>query len=71
MHIHSLLISHMSARTLGTHVFIYARAKIEIPVIRHGKKQKIETLINEEALMLGKYFRGEIQNWNARIATVR
>jgi len=29
----------------------YFESKIEIPLIRHGKKQKIETLINEEILL--------------------
>ena len=26
----------------------------------HGKKQRLETLINEEALILAKYLRGEV-----------
>jgi hypothetical protein len=33
--------------------------KVDIPLIRHGKRQRIETLINEEALLLAKYLRGE------------
>ena len=49
----------------------YFESKIEIPLIRHGKKQRIETLINEEALLLAKYLRGEIRSWQARIATVQ
>jgi hypothetical protein len=39
---------------------------IEIPRIRHGKKQTIETLINEEALLLAKYLRNELKNWSPR-----
>jgi len=46
----------------------YFESKVEIPLIRHGKNQRIETLINEEALLLAKYLRGEITNWNPRIA---
>jgi hypothetical protein len=38
-------------------------SKIEIPVIGHGKCQRFKTLINEEALLLAKYLRGEIQSW--------
>jgi len=33
-----------------------------------GKKQTIETLINEEALLLGKFLRDEWKFWSARIA---
>jgi hypothetical protein len=32
---------------------------VEIPRIRHGKKQTVETLINEEALLLAQYLRDE------------
>jgi hypothetical protein len=46
----------------------YFESKIEIPVIRHGKKQRIETLINEEALLLAKYLRDEKSNWIPRSA---
>ena len=31
------------------------------------KKQTIDTLINEEALLLAKFLRGEIKTWNLRI----
>jgi hypothetical protein len=42
-------------------------SEVEIPRIRHGKKQTLETLINEEALLLAKYLRGERRNWTPRI----
>jgi hypothetical protein len=41
---------------------------VEIPRVRHGKKQTVETLINEEALLLAKYLRDEKKTWNPRIA---
>jgi len=37
----------------------YFESNIKIPLIRHGKNQRIETLINEEALLLAKYLRDE------------
>ena len=40
--------------------------KIEIPLIRYGKRQRIETLINEEALLLAKYIRSEKSEWTPR-----
>jgi hypothetical protein len=48
----------------------FFESKVEIPLIRHGKKQRIETLINEEALLLAKYLRYEKANWTLRIAMV-
>ena len=44
----------------------YFETKIEIPLIRFGKRQRIETLINEETLLLAKYIRGEIREWVPR-----
>jgi hypothetical protein len=41
---------------------------IDIPRIEVGNKQTIETLINEEALLFGKYRRGERETWTPRIA---
>ena len=46
----------------------YFERKVEIPRIKHGNKQTIETLINEEAMLLGKYLRNEILQWKPRIA---
>jgi len=38
------------------------KKKVEIPRMRHGKKQTVETLINEKALLLAKYLRNEKTN---------
>jgi len=40
---------------------------VEIPRIKVGERQTIETLINEEALLLAKYLRNENERWNPRI----
>lgn len=45
-------------------------AKVEIPRIRHGKRQTVETLINEETLLLAEYLRNEVKEWNPRTATL-
>lgn len=45
----------------------YFESRVEIPLIRYGKKQKIETLINEEALLFAKYLRNEKNDWIPRI----
>jgi CRISPR-associated protein Cas1 len=41
--------------------------EVEIPRIRHGKKQPLETLINEEALLLARYLRNEKKEWRPRV----
>jgi len=41
--------------------------KVNIPRMRHGKSQAIETLINEEAYFLAKYLRNEKTEWKPRI----
>jgi CRISPR-associated protein Cas1 len=38
-----------------------------IPRIRRGKKQTVETLINEEALLFASYLRNEKEDWKPRI----
>jgi len=42
----------------------------EIPRIRHGKRQTLDTLISEEALLLAKYLSSERRNWTPRIPTL-
>jgi len=41
--------------------------EVEIPRIRHGKKQTLDTLINEEALLLAKFLRQEKKEWIPRL----
>lgn len=55
-----------------THDFVkalnqYFQSKINIPRVRMGEQQEIETLINEEALLLAMYLRNERQPWIPRI----
>ena len=43
---------------------------VEIPRIRHGKRQTFDTLINEEVLLLVKYLRKEKEGWHPRICDI-
>jgi hypothetical protein len=36
----------------------------------HGKKQTLDILINEEALLLAKFLRNERKDWNPRIVNI-
>ena len=47
-----------------------SRTKVEIPRVKVGNRQEIETLINEEALLLAKYLRGEKKEWVPRVPKI-
>jgi len=49
----------------------YFRSEVEVPRIRVGKRQEIETLINEEAMLLAKFLRDERKSWIPRIAILK
>jgi CRISPR-associated endonuclease Cas1 len=40
---------------------------VEIPRVRHGNRQTLETLINEEVLLLAQYLRNERKEWKPRL----
>jgi len=42
--------------------FLSKNPKVETPRIKFGKRQTVETLINEEALLFAKYLRNERKN---------
>jgi len=43
---------------------------VEVPRIKVGNRQTIETLINEEALLVAKYLRDERETWIPRVAVL-
>ncbi|MEM3737713.1 MAG: CRISPR-associated endonuclease Cas1 [Candidatus Bathyarchaeia archaeon] len=45
----------------------FFESKIELSRIKFGESQTVETLINEEALLLAKYLRGERETWMPRL----
>lgn len=58
-----------------TNIFVkelnqYFEKKIFLPRIRRGQQQKIETLINEEALLFAQYLRNEKNSWIPRLCDV-
>jgi CRISPR-associated protein Cas1 len=44
------------------------QSKIRMPRVRMGEQQEIETLINEEALLLAMFLRNERPTWKPRVA---
>jgi len=49
----------------------YFETMVEIPRIKVGRRQTIETLINEEALLFAKYLRNEKGDWIPRVAITK
>jgi len=45
----------------------FFESKVEIPRIKHGNRQEIESLLNEEALVLARYLRSEKNEWAPRL----
>jgi len=45
-------------------------SEVKIPRYRMGKKQELETLISEEAMLFAKYLRGEKPTWQPRIVAL-
>jgi CRISPR-associated protein Cas1 len=43
---------------------------VEIPRVKHGNKQQLESLLNEESLILAKYLRGETSQWIPRVPKI-
>jgi hypothetical protein len=46
----------------------FFESRVEIPRIKHGYRQTLETLINEEALLFANCLRGERETWIPRVA---
>ena len=44
---------------------------VEVPKIKIGKKQAIETLIKEEALLLAKFLSDKQVQWILRVASIK
>ena len=52
-------ITRQVTRTLVNKLDKQFETKVSVPRIRRGKKQELETLINEECLLLAQYLRNE------------
>lgn len=63
-------LNNLETKKLTKKLNEFFEKTIEIPRIRVGKRQTFETLINEEALLFGKYLRNERKNWNPRIVAM-
>ena len=62
-------LNNSQTRVLMKQLDKFFESYIEVPRIKIGKKQTIETLINEENLLFAKFLRTERKNWAPRIVT--
>lgn len=60
-------LSKPLARDMMNKLNSFLESIVEIPRVRHGNKQTVETLINEEALLLARYLRNERPIWVPRL----
>jgi len=60
-------LNNVQTKDLMKRLYQYFQMKVEIPRIRRGKRQELETLINEEALLFAKFLRDERETWIPRI----
>lgn len=60
-------LNGVQTRQLMKQLNAFFETIVEVPRMRIGKKQTIETLISEEALLLAKFLRDEKQSWIPRI----
>jgi RIO-like serine/threonine protein kinase len=52
-------LSKSLAKDMMNKLNSFFESTVEVPRIRHGNRQTIETLINEEVLLLAEYLRNE------------
>jgi len=64
-------LNNVQTKDLMKRLYKYFEMEVEIPRIRIGRRQTIETLINEEALLFAKFLRGERATWTPRIALLK
>ena len=62
-------LNDVQTRDLMKQLNKFFESHVVVPRMNVCKKQTIETLINEEALLLAKHLRTELNAWNPRLAS--
>jgi len=63
-------LNRVQTRDLMKRLHEFFECKVNVPRVRIGNRQTIETLFNEEALLLAKFLRNERENWIPRIGVI-
>ena len=48
----------------------FFESTVDVSRRKHGDRQALSSLINEEAMLLGKYMRKDIPNWIPRVPKI-
>jgi ribosomal protein L28 len=64
-------LNETKTRRMIDRLNVYFQTRVSTPRIRMDQKQEIETVINEEAMLLSMYLRNEKTDWIPRIAITR
>ena len=64
-----IYLNDIQTRDLMKYLNEFFEVKVNVPRIRVGKKQSIETLITEETLRLSMFLRNEKKSWIPEIAS--
>jgi len=54
-----IFLKKEQSKELVSNLHAFFKREINVPRIKRGKKQEIESLINEEAFLLARYLRNE------------
>ena len=60
-------LSNKLTREITKELNHFFESYVKVPRIKVGKKQSIETLINEEAVLFSRHLRNEKDSWTPRI----
>jgi CRISPR/Cas system-associated endonuclease Cas1 len=63
-------LNENKTRDITSRLNKYFETKVSIPRIKRGRRQEIETLINEEGCLFAQYLRNEKKSWIPRIASL-
>lgn len=63
-------LCEFEADSLAEGLNLFFERMVQVPRIKYGSKQTIDTLINEEALLFAKYLRQEKNEWSPRLVSL-
>ena len=61
-------LKKLKSEELTRELHSFFMRKVRVPRFRHGNSQEVESLINEEAILLALYLRNKMESWVPRIA---
>ncbi|UCE16684.1 MAG: CRISPR-associated endonuclease Cas1 [Candidatus Bathyarchaeota archaeon] len=63
-----IYLKRVKTRELTGELHEFFMRKVRVPRFRHGNEQEVESLINEEAILLALFLRGRRESWVPRVA---